>query len=241
MKIRPLRLSFFAHSALCALAFAGLAGCAPKIGDSCVQSTDCSIQGDRLCDTSEPNGYCTVFNCQGNLCPDQAACVLFNPNVQGCGFTDRAPSRTGRTFCLAQCQSDSDCRTSDGYICARPTGAPWNALILDDDQSQRVCIIPPDAVVGDAAAPGSSMTSGGATPPVCSANGPEAGALDAASVELDASQDAAIDAALDAAIDAAIEGGAADAAGGDAGIDAAGDGASAGVDAGPVDASDSGG
>src|SRR5215467_3309463 len=87
-----------------------LAGCTPSIGDKCTLSTDCSIRGDRLCDTSQPGGYCTIFNCRGNLCPDEAACVLFNAAVQGCAYSDRAPSRTGRTFCIAQCQSESDCR-----------------------------------------------------------------------------------------------------------------------------------
>jgi hypothetical protein len=124
-------------------------GCTPSIGDKCSLSTDCSIRGDRLCDTSEPNGYCTIFNCRGNLCPDQAACVLFNAAVQGCGYDDRQLSRTGRTFCMAQCHSNSDCRESDGYVCADPRGAPWNADILDDDQTQHVCIVRPD--VGRAA------------------------------------------------------------------------------------------
>ena len=117
-------------------------GCTPSIGDKCVLSTDCSLRGDRLCDTSEPGGYCTIFNCRGDLCPDTAACVLFNANVQGCGYDDRSVSRTGRTFCMAQCTSNSDCR--GGYICSDPRQAPWNAIILDDNQLQRVCIVPPD-------------------------------------------------------------------------------------------------
>jgi hypothetical protein len=124
------------------MALLGLAGCTPSIGDKCTLSTDCSIRGDRLCDTSQPGGYCTIFNCRGDLCPDQAACVLFNAAIQGCGYNDRTPSRTGRTFCMAQCHGDSDCR--DGYICADPRQGPWNAVILDDDQTQRVCIVPPD-------------------------------------------------------------------------------------------------
>jgi hypothetical protein len=132
------------------MALASLAGCTPSIGDKCTLSTDCSIQGDRLCDTSEPGGYCTIFNCTGNLCPDQAACVLFHAAVQGCAYNDRSQSRTGRTFCMAQCHSDSDCR--GGYICADPRKPPWNALIMDDDQTQLVCIVPPD-VSGDAGAP----------------------------------------------------------------------------------------
>src|SRR5260221_10129318 len=96
---------------LCALALAALSGCTPSIGDKCVLSTDCSIRGDRLCDTSQPGGYCTVFNCSGNSCPDEAACILFNGRVQGCAYDDHVISRTARTFCMATCSSDSDCRT----------------------------------------------------------------------------------------------------------------------------------
>src|SRR5690348_74537 len=38
-------------------------GCLPKIGDHCTTSLDCSQTGQRLCDTTQPDGYCTVFNC----------------------------------------------------------------------------------------------------------------------------------------------------------------------------------
>jgi hypothetical protein len=147
-------------------------GCTPSIGDKCTLSTDCSTRGDRLCDTSEPAGYCTGFNCRGDLCPDKAACVLFHASVQGCGYDDRLPSRTGRTFCMAQCLSDSDCRTSDGYVCADPRQAPWSALILDDDQLQRVCIPSPtqgpvsgrpDAAVCQPAGPELSIEDAGAS------------------------------------------------------------------------------
>ena len=126
------------------MALSALAGCTPSIGDKCVLSTDCSIQGDRLCDTSQPDGYCTIFNCTGNLCPDEAACVMFHPNVPGCPYDDRAGlvgSRTARTFCVYRCQKDSDCRSN--YVCADPRQDPWRGLILDDNQSQKVCI-PPD-------------------------------------------------------------------------------------------------
>src|SRR3954471_3131253 len=84
-------------------------GCTPSIGDKCVLSTDCSTRGDRLCDTSQPDGYCTQFNCAKNGCPDEAACVLFNSNVPGCGYDDRAGgygSRVARSFCVAKCSSN---------------------------------------------------------------------------------------------------------------------------------------
>src|SRR3954454_15461945 len=107
--------------ALPVVAVVVLAACTPEIGDKCVLSTDCSTRGDRLCDTSQPDGYCTQFNCAKNACPDEAACVLFNSNVPGCGYDDRAGgygSRVARSFCVAKCSSNSDCR--GGYICANP-------------------------------------------------------------------------------------------------------------------------
>jgi hypothetical protein len=143
-----------------------LAACTPQIGDKCVLSTDCSTRGDRLCDTSQPEGYCTQFNCSKNSCPNEAACVLFNAAVPGCGYDDRAGqygSRVARSFCAAQCSDNSDCRA--GYVCEVPTSAPWNGLILDDDQAKRTCVVAVDAV-GDA---------GLFTPkaPICSATTPE--------------------------------------------------------------------
>ncbi len=127
--------------ALCLLALL-LVGCTPHIGDKCTLSTDCSQQGTLLCDTSQPGGYCTSFDCTGDSCPQGASCILFSPSIPGCAYTDRNPSRIGRSFCMAQCGELSDCR--DDYICADPKGAPWYALDLDDDQSKLVCIVAPD-------------------------------------------------------------------------------------------------
>jgi hypothetical protein len=171
-------------------------GCTPSIGDKCSLSTDCSIRGDRLCDTSQPAGYCTIFNCRGNLCPDEAACVLFNAAVQGCGYDDRQASRTGRTFCMAQCHSDSDCRTSDGYVCADPRQVPWSAVILDDDQTQKVCIVSPDVGRGalssqpDAAVCQASAPVSSGVDAAVDAVAPDAGAVDASDAGPDGASDA---------------------------------------------------
>lgn len=119
----------------------GLAACTPKIGDSCKVSTDCSSRGDRLCDTSQPGGYCTLLDCRGGSCADESSCVLFGSAVPGCGFDDRSGSygsRVARSFCMAKCESDGDCR--DGYVCADPRSYPWNAVILDNDQGKRSCL-----------------------------------------------------------------------------------------------------
>src|SRR5579859_2275458 len=117
-------------------------GCASSIGSSCTQSTDCSSRGDRVCDTSQPGGYCTVLACGDKSCPDQAACVTFNAALPGCAYNDYlAPARTASSLCLAHCQQDSDCRTADGYVCRDPRLPPWSATILDDNQDQQVCVV----------------------------------------------------------------------------------------------------
>ncbi|AKV00946.1 hypothetical protein AKJ09_07609 [Labilithrix luteola] len=134
-------------------------GCTPQIGDKCVLSTDCSSSGDRICDTSQPGGYCTTpSNCRPNLCPDKAACVLFAGSVPGCFVDDRdgpAGARTGRAFCMARCENDGDCRS--GYVCASPTDPRWGGVIMDNDQTQLTCMVAPtfsiDVDAGDAEAP----------------------------------------------------------------------------------------
>lgn len=155
----------------------GLAGCQPKIGDSCTLSTDCSTAGDRLCDTSQPQGYCTVFNCRANLCPDKAACVMFNAAIPGCGFDDRNGSfgsRAARSFCLARCESDTDCRV--GYRCVDPRTAPYNGIILDNDQTQLGCVV----IDVDGGAPpveDAGVADGGVD--ICQDRGPDLPAIDA--------------------------------------------------------------
>lgn len=147
-----------------------LAGCTPKIGDKCVLSTDCSTRGDRLCDTSQPEGYCTQFNCRGDGCPDKAACVQFDVAIPGCGFDDRSGpggGRTARSFCIAACASDSDCR--DGYVCVDPRRPPWSASILDDPQNTLTCLVRPagwDSDAGFTSAPSGALVCGPFAPDV---------------------------------------------------------------------------
>jgi hypothetical protein len=113
--------------ALAAVALLGIAGCKPQIGDSCTLSTDCSVTGDRLCDTSMPGGYCTIFGCEVGGCPGDAVCVEFHP------YADRF----ARRFCLAPCDKPSDCRSS--YQCVAP--ADRDALILDQNPAHaNVCL-----------------------------------------------------------------------------------------------------
>lgn len=242
-----------------------LVGCGPKIGDHCLVSSDCATNGSRICDTSQPDGYCTVFNCTDDSCPNNAACVVLQPQVPGCPYDEYdSPSRSTRTLCLATCNSDSDCRADEGYVCASPLAAPWHALILDNNQGEQVCIVAPtpgyatDAGASDAAvcmpeplvslADATSSASDGSrdgTPAdVESLVDVQASMMDVSESLVDAPAEAetvAPDAGADAALDAATDAGF-DAANDDSGLDAATDalldaaGSDAVGDAGAADA-----
>ena len=214
------------------LSATALAACTPDIGDSCSLSTDCASDGTRICDTSEPGGYCTVLNCTGNnlgsVCPDSAYCVLFNANVPGCPFSAQTTSRTGESQCRNGCGSNSDCR--GGYICAHPNAAPWFAEILDPDQTAQVCL-PALSFIDGGIGPESYGYSGplDAVPAVCLASGPSFDAgfppLDAGVDAAPGAPDAAPDAEHDAGHDAAHPDSGARDAGADSAVDAAHDGA----------------
>jgi hypothetical protein len=256
---RPLsKLARLARLALLLVAaglIAALSGCSPKIGDHCVLNTDCGTSGTLVCDTSLPNGYCTQFNCTPDVCQNKAACVALEPALPGCPYDDyHSPSRTSRTLCLAQCQSDSDCRQNDGYVCEDPRQPPWSAAIIDDVQSQRVCV----PAFSSKLVPRPILDAGLRSLPegsVCSPSGPQldASGADAATDALtDDSGDATpfasdggndAEAAADALAEAAGDGG----DGGDGSGDAAPDGAmapdgagDASSDAGAPDAPDGG-
>ena len=92
--------------------------CQPKIGDDCQTSVDCSQGEERLCDITQPGGYCTIFNCEPDNCPEESACIAFGAKlstVPGCADGNDL-SRLERTFCMVTCGSDKDCR--GGYVCA---------------------------------------------------------------------------------------------------------------------------
>jgi hypothetical protein len=123
-------------------------GCTPKIGDSCTVSTNCSASGDRLCDITEPGGYCTIFNCEPDGCPDDSVCINFGTElspVDQCS-TAQGNSPYQRSFCMARCASNSDCR--GGYECQSLSGSPpnrWNAVLADSDGDGKVCYVTPSS------------------------------------------------------------------------------------------------
>lgn len=111
-------------------------GCAPEIGDDCKTSLDCSSQGSRLCDRTQPHGYCTLQGCEPGTCPDDSVCVKFRPEQE----------RLAATFCMARCSDDGDCRSDEGYRCtsAREFGErdAGEAEILGRPE-QAFCSAPP--------------------------------------------------------------------------------------------------
>ncbi|MCS6797382.1 MAG: hypothetical protein NZ898_02435 [Myxococcota bacterium] len=112
--------------------------CEPRIGDACETSVDCSVQGDRICDTASPGGYCTMTPCEEGTCPDDARCVEFRFE----------PPRLAVSYCMAACEDDADCRRDEGYRCVRasalrgPDGAPL-ARLLGSPETARFCAVGP--------------------------------------------------------------------------------------------------
>jgi hypothetical protein len=119
-------------------------GCTPSIGDSCKLHTDCSATGNRICEPNLPGGYCTIFNCEPDSCPSEAACVAFGiaPSAKmECAITQQ--QRLERTYCMARCSSDSGCRS--GYACVdlQPDSPDniWGAAVVDKDRGTKVCTV----------------------------------------------------------------------------------------------------
>ncbi len=80
-------------------------GCTPQVGDSCLTSQECGTGA--LCDTSAPDGYCTVTPCGPDAaCPEESSCVEFEND---------------QPYCMLRCDSDGDCR--DGYKCRNDVGS----------------------------------------------------------------------------------------------------------------------
>lgn len=151
---KGLRLSLLFPLALLAGA------CGHSIGDSCTTNVECSPTGDRICDTSQVDGYCTVEGCDVQSCPEEAVCIRFfpasflsrtcNPFTEGVVGVDVTPThactsteiclssglcaqRTSeRRFCMLRCESDADCR--NGYGCVR-TGTGGAEALRDPAQA----------------------------------------------------------------------------------------------------------
>jgi hypothetical protein len=131
-----------------------LGACKPGIGDACTVSTDCSQTADRICDTSQPGGYCTIYNCEpagtnaASKCPDDAACIAFGaePSPKDGCQTALGSTPYQRTFCLKKCGNNNDCR--DGYECVDPQDPNRHPDVVDVDGRTKVCVVavPPPKV-----------------------------------------------------------------------------------------------
>jgi hypothetical protein len=102
--------------------------CSKKIGDACRSSIDCSQESERLCDISQPGGYCTIEGCDERSCPEEAVCIRFFPrlfltksckdNAAACAADEVcleadglcAPRTSERRFCALACGNNGDCR-----------------------------------------------------------------------------------------------------------------------------------
>jgi hypothetical protein len=144
-------------------------GCGKEIGDACIVSSDCSPNGDRQCDISQKEGYCTIQGCDYATCPNEAACVRFftgsfankpcdhtteldNPTCsldELCSLRDECVPRSSEVrYCMRKCDSDGDCRS--GYECrdlgkmidhgGEPVLEPGRKI---DNSSPKFCAIKP--------------------------------------------------------------------------------------------------
>ena len=120
-----MRAIVFLAIAISALSIA----CSPRIGDGCGSAANCSVNGDRFCDLTQPSGACIVFDCQPDQCPDDTVCVRFNP----------AQPRLSTVACMRPCQSDSGCRTSYRCIDAAIEADGLYAEVIDMNSQRRFC------------------------------------------------------------------------------------------------------
>jgi len=148
------------------LLIAVLGACGKEIGDSCVFSSDCSPNGDRLCDPDpvSPGGYCTVLGCDYSTCPEEAVCIQFFTGFfankpctaataatactldELCAINGFCVPRSSEVrYCMRKCGSNGDCR--DGYECrdfdqmiahgGQPVLAP--GVTVDADHAPKFC------------------------------------------------------------------------------------------------------
>lgn len=133
------------HKLLIIAALVIASACAPRLGDECETALECSANGTRTCDLSQPGGYCTIANCEPGTCVDEGYCVRFKPDEP----------RLSIDWCMAKCSDDGDCDRS-GYVC-RSAAALNNAQqggvevavegrarvaeVLDSNKDGKFCVV----------------------------------------------------------------------------------------------------
>lgn len=84
-----------------------LAACAAQIGDACTTNADCGA--GRICDRSQPGGYCTLAACDRVECPAESVCVDFGNQTR---------------YCMQKCGAFAFCR--DDFVCVLDFPQPDN-------------------------------------------------------------------------------------------------------------------
>lgn len=137
-------LALLAFSTLALGGLLASASCGTEIGDSCSFSSECSPTGDRICASGVglPNGYCTVFGCDYDTCPDESVCVGFfavsSTNLFCNPVSEDAPTTTldDGTTVLAHSNGEPILDGAGDYI-RNPDGAP--AVPTDDCAPDDTC------------------------------------------------------------------------------------------------------
>ncbi len=122
-----MRIHFLAASALLACI-----GCGSKIGDSCQTNIDCSPFGDRFCDVSSVNGYCTIESCDldQNPCPSEGVCIRFFTPIadEPCTY-DLANARSDcqriDERCVCDISVDGQCQNDAGHCAPDSSERRW--------------------------------------------------------------------------------------------------------------------
>jgi hypothetical protein len=130
--------------------------CSRGIGDECETALRCSSSGTRLCDLTQPHGYCTLAGCDVATCPSESVCVRFWPKAPADHPQDA--DRLGTNYCMRKCDDHSDCRDDQGYGClsSKEFGAKQESEVLGHP-TQRFCAVrsqPP----ADAGSPDANMS-----------------------------------------------------------------------------------
>lgn len=120
-----------------ALALAsGLAvGCSKQVGDPCRTSIDCSINGDRSCDISQPGGYCTVEGCDDASCPEDSTCVRLFPTP----FLTQACDPRHEDLDEDACRPEDVCVPTPVTPGATPTGTEPKGVCAPRATERRFC------------------------------------------------------------------------------------------------------
>jgi hypothetical protein len=118
-----------------------LPACAAKIGDSCTTNLDCDPLGERICDTAQEGGYCTLDTCDEDSCPDDALCISFFPTQLSdpCDPATEDAVNLERPNPDGSCPTGSTCATND---CTADEFCLTSGFCVNWTQERRFCMKP---------------------------------------------------------------------------------------------------